>query len=329
MKKAIVTGGAGFIGSHLVDRLLKENCHVIVLDNFSNGSLKNLESAMKDPLLKIEKADVADRKAIERFFCDVDAVYHCAALADIVPSIEQPLEYFRSNVNGTLQVMECARLHHVKNVVYIASSSCYGIPDQYPTLEDAPISPQYPYALTKFLGEQIALHWGRVYKININSLRLFNVYGPRARTRGTYGAVFKVFMPQKIHGKPFTVVGDGTQTRDFTYVSDVVEAIWQLSRSDLRNEVMNVGSGRTVSVNTLVQLLGGGPVVHVPKRPGEPNSTFADISKIKKLLGWQPRVSIEEGIKQLLKNINDWKDAPVWTPEGIESATREWFQRLS
>lgn len=328
MKRVIVTGGAGFIGSHLVDRLLAENCSIIVLDNFSNGSLKNLEAAQRNSLLKIEEADITDQKAIEPFFRGIDVVYHLAGLADIVPSIERPLEYFRTNVDGTLHVMECARQHRVKRIVYAASSSCYGFPNQTPTLEEAAINPQYPYALTKFLGEQTVLHWGRIYKMNTNSLRLFNVYGPRARTGGTYGAVFKIFLPQKIHGRPFTVVGDGQQTRDFTYVSDVVEAIWRVSESPLRNEIMNVGSGRTVSVNTLVQLLGGGEVVHLPKRPGEPDCTFADISKIKRLLGWRPHVSIEEGVKHLLANIDYWKDAPVWTPEGIQSATREWFQYL-
>ena len=280
--KALVTGCAGFIGSHLVERLLADKREVTVLDNFSNGSLKNLLSVKSNPLLRIEEADVSDRKKMEPFFSGVDTVYHLAALADIVPSIQRPVEYFKSNVDGTFEVMECARRAAVGQVLYAASSSCYGIPDKTPTSEEAEIRPQYPYALTKFLGEQIVLHCGRVYKMNVNSLRFFNVYCPRARTNGTYGAVFKVFLPQKIHGMPFTIVGDGTQTRDFTYVSDVVEAMVAVAESGLKNEIFNVGSCTTVSVNAIVRLLGGaGKTVHIPKRPGEPDSTFADISKIK------------------------------------------------
>ena len=178
-----------------------------------------------------------------------------------------------------MSVVECARQAGVKRFVYAASSSCYGIPDLYPTPETAPIRPQYPYALTKNLGEQIVLHWGQVYELPVVSLRLFNVYGPWSRTSGTYGAVFGVFLAQKLAGKPFTVVGDGTQTRDFTFVTDVVDAFVCAAQSDVCNEVFNVGTGGTYSVNRLVALLGGG-VVYVPKRPGEPDCTLADTSKI-------------------------------------------------
>ncbi|MBI3315817.1 MAG: SDR family oxidoreductase [Candidatus Omnitrophica bacterium] len=326
--KALVTGGAGFIGSHLVERLLEEKNEVVVLDDFSNGSPKNLRSVQAHRSLTVQKADVSDRKSIEPFFSGVDTVYHLAALADIVPSIQHPDAYFRSNVHGTFEVMECARQARVNRVLYAASSSCYGIPDRTPTSEESEIRPEYPYALTKFLGEQIVMHWGRVYKMNVNSLRFFNVYGPRARTHGTYGAVFKVFLPQKIHGASLTIVGDGTQTRDFTYVSDVIEAMLTVARSDLRNEILNVGSGRTVSVNTIVQLLGGGKTVHIPKRPGEPDCTFADISKIRRLTGWNPKVPIEEGVGILLKHLEDFKDLPVWTTDTIEKATEDWFRYL-
>jgi len=329
MKKILVTGGAGFIGSHLVEALLKDNYQVTVLDNFSNGSLKNLETLKKSPYLEIINVDVSEKQKIAPYFKDREIVFHLAAMADIVPSIQEPAVYFRSNVEGTFSVMECAKESGAGQVVYIASSSCYGIPDIYPTPEEAPIRPQYPYALTKYLGECLALHWGQVYKVPVNSLRLFNVYGPRARTGGTYGAVFKVFLPQKIHGKPFTVVGDGTQTRDFTYVSDAVEAMILLSRSRLCGEILNVGSGQTVSVNRLVELLGGKDVVHIPKRPGEPDCTFADISRIRERLGWSPKVSIEEGVGKTLADIHYWKDAPLWTPETIASATKDWFHYLS
>jgi len=160
------------------------------------------------------------------------------------------------------------------------------------------------------------------------SLRLFNVYGPRSRTSGTYGAVFGVFLAQKLAFKPFTVVGDGKQTRDFTFVSDVTTALMAAAESDYKDKVFNVGSGKTYSVNRLVELLKG-PVAYIPKRPGEPDCTFADTAKIQKMLKWKPEVSFEEGVEILLKNIDYWRNAPVWTPESINEATREWFEFLS
>ncbi|HNW44747.1 MAG TPA: GDP-mannose 4,6-dehydratase, partial [Elusimicrobiales bacterium] len=187
---------------------------------------------------------------------------------------------------------------------------------------------QYPYALTKFLGEQTALHWGQVYKIPVTALRLFNVYGTRSRTSGTYGAVFGVFLAQKLNNRPFTVVGDGTQTRDFTYVTDVADAFFTASESPVFNEVFNVGSGGTYSVNELVKLLGG-EITYIPKRPGEPDCTFADTSKIAKALNWRPKVTFQDGVKEILANIAYWRQAPVWTPDNIADATKDWFKYLA
>ena len=325
--RSLVTGGAGFIGSHLVDRLLEEGHQVIVLDNLSTGRLENLAHHSSRPALSIHQVDIVDKEAIQPYFHDVEWVFHVAGLADIVPSIVQPLDYHHTNVDGTVSVLEAARLSGVKRFIYTTSSTCYGIPDIIPTPETAAIKLEYPYALTKYLGEQYVLHWGKVYKIPIISLRLFNVYGPRSRTTGAYGAVFGVFLVQKLHNKPFTVVGDGTQTRDFTYVSDVVNALVMAAASNLTNEALNVGSGNTYSVNRLVELLGG-DVIHVPKRPGEPDCTWADISKIRRLLGWEPKVSLEEGVKVLLEHIDDWRQAPLWTPETIQKATEDWFKYL-
>ncbi len=326
--RALVTGGAGFIGSHLVERLVERGMETIVLDNFSTGRPENLSHIKDKTRLKIIQVDISDFEAINPHFKNIDWVFHLAALADIVPSIQKPLDYYKSNVTGAACVLESSRLNGVKRFVYAASSSCYGIPNQVPTPESAAIRPQYPYALTKYLGEEMVLHWQQIYGLSANSLRFFNVYGPRSRTSGTYGAVFGVFLAQKLAGKPFTVVGDGTQTRDFTFVTDVVQAMIHTAQSDLAGEIMNVGSGNTYSVNQLVKLLDG-PVTHIPKRPGEPDSTFADISKIKKLLGWQPKVSFESGVSLMLKEIDYWRKAPVWTPEKIEVATKEWFQYLS
>jgi UDP-glucose 4-epimerase len=325
--RTLVTGGAGFIGSHLVEQLLNTGYMVRVLDNFSTGRRQNLAHLRDNPQLDIHEVDVANLEAISPLLEGIDWVFHMAALADIVPSIQHPLPYYHSNVSGTLSVLEAARAAKVKRFLYTASSSCYGLPDVSPTPESAPIRPMYPYALTKYLGEQTALHWGQVYGLPVVSLRLFNVYGPRSRTSGTYGAVFGVFLAQKLAGKPFTVVGDGTQTRDFTFVSDIVDAFITAARSDLSGEVFNVGSGKTNSVNRLVELLGG-DVTFIPKRPGEPDCTFADARKIEQELNWRARVSFEDGVATMLENIDYWREAPVWTPNLIAEATRDWFTYL-
>jgi UDP-glucose 4-epimerase len=329
--KFIVTGGSGFIGSHLVDELLNKDSksEIIILDNFSTGRPENLEHVRNK--IKIVECDLSKKGNWENEFQNVDYVFHLAALADIVPSIQNPYQYFSSNVIGTFNVIEACKNKDISKFIYAASSSCYGIPKKYPTDEDTTIDTQYPYALTKRMGEELVMHWSSIYKIPSISLRLFNVYGPRSRTSGTYGAVFGVFLAQKIAKKPFTIVGDGNQTRDFTYVSDVAKAFIRASESDLSSEILNVGSGYTTSVNKLVELIGGinAEKVFIPKRPGEPNCTFADIKKIKYLLKWSPDISIEIGVKIVLENINYWKDAPVWTPELIDVETKDWFKYLS
>ena len=328
-KNVIVTGGAGFIGSHVLDRLLKDDHQVTVIDNLSTGRMANLAHCQTNPQLTFVKADIADFDSISSLFKNKDMVFHLAALADIVPSIVEPRSYYMANVLGTMNVLEASRLNGVKRFVYAASSSCYGIPPagHYPTSESEPIHPQYPYALTKYMGECAVLHWGQVYKLPVLSLRLFNVYGTRSRTSGTYGAVFGVFLGQKLNGKPFTVVGDGNQTRDFTYVTDVASAFVTAAFSSVSNEIFNVGTGKPQSVNQLVSLLKGDKV-HIPKRPGEPDCTWADTSKIQAKLGWKPEVSFEQGVAEVLKHIDYWRQAPVWTPESIESATKDWFKYM-
>ncbi len=324
----LVTGGAGFIGSHLVDRLINDGRRVRVLDNFIVGRRANLAQHEGDPQLEIVEGDVADFKIASRATEGVQRVFHLAARADIVPSIREPEAYFRANVDGTFALLEAARRESIARFVYVASSSCYGIPSLYPTSETAPADPRYPYALTKYLGEQIVLHWGKVYRLPTASVRFFNVYGPRARTSGTYGAVFGVFLAQLLAGQPLTIVGDGEQTRDFTFVSDAVDALITVAASDRVGEVYNVGSGRPVSVNEIVRLLGSPPTVQIPKRPGEPDCTWADISKIGAELGWAPKINIAEGVKAMRQNIEYWRDAPVWTAAGIAEATRDWFRFL-
>lgn len=321
----MVTGGAGFIGSHLVERLLQNGNDVVVVDNLSSGQLKNLPAHDR---LTVHRVDITNAAHLTEAFEGADWVFHLAAVADIVPSIENPDLYHRVNVDGTFNVLEAARAAQVKRFVYAASSSCYGIPDNFPTPESAPFNAMYPYALTKYIGEQYVLHWGRTYGLPIASLRLFNVFGPRHRTSGAYGAVFGVFLAQKLAGKPFTIVGDGSQTRDFTFVTDVADAFIATAASDVSGEVMNVGSGGTYSVKQLVELLDG-PAVHIPKRPGEPDCTFADISKIGRLVGWSPRIDFETGVAEILRHIDDWRDAPIWTVDRIAEATAGWFKYLS
>lgn len=324
----IVTGGAGFIGSHMVDRLLEQGRQVRVIDNFSNGSLRNLEHHQDNEKLEVINADLADFAAAEGLFDGADRVFHFAALADIVPSIEKPKEYFRSNVDGTFNALEQSAKAGAKRFLYAASSTCYGIPDAFPTSEDAPIRPQYPYALTKNMGEQLTMHWAQVYKLSALSLRMFNVYGPRARTGGTYGAVFGVFLAQLLANEPLTIVGDGEQTRDFTYVSDVVEAFLAAAASDKAGQIYNIGSGGAYSINLLAKLLGAEKTQHIPKRPGEPDCTWADVHKIHDELGWKAKISFKEGVAHMLDNIDHWREAPVWTPERIAEATSGWFKYL-
>lgn len=326
-RRVLVTGGGGFIGSHLVERLLDDGHEVIVLDNFSTGRMENLDHVKDNRQLTIHQVDVSNHGEIHTFFEEVAWVFHLAALADIVPSIQQPLRYHRANVDGTIAVLEAARSSGVKRFIYAASSSCYGIAEQSPTPETAPIRPEYPYALTKYIGEQYVLHWNKVYKLPCVSLRLFNVFGPRSRTSGAYGAVFGVFLAQKLAGRPFTVVGDGTQTRDFTFVTDVADALVKAAESQVEGEIFNVGSGSTYSVNYLVELLGG-DVVNIPKRPSDPDCTFADITRISRVLDWQPKVSFEEGVRIMLENIDHWQDAPVWDEKSIAEATKDWFAYL-
>jgi UDP-glucose 4-epimerase len=327
--KVLVTGGAGFIGSHLADLLIKTGHKVVVIDNLSNGRLNNINHLLDNKNFKFHELDIMNLDEIKPIFKNVDWVFHMAGMADIVPSIESPKKYYDCNVTGTFNVLEAAREASIKKIVYAASSSSYGIPDNYPTAETADIRPQYPYALTKYMGEELVIHWSQTYKIPAISLRLFNVYGPRSRTTGAYGAVFGVFLSQKIHNKPYTVVGDGTQTRDFTYVADVAKAFLKAAEVSATGIALNVGSDNHYSVNRLVELLGGGELTYVPKRPGEPDCTYADTTMIHEVLGWKAEVSFEDGVAEMLKHLDDWKDAPVWEPDSIKKATATWFKYLN
>lgn len=324
---AIVTGAAGFIGSHMVDLLLDRGHQVRAIDNLSSGRRENLAHHDGHPRLTVVIRDVRDVQPRDPLLEGVEYVFHFAGIGDIVPSIERPIDYLSANVMGTVRVLEASRQAGVKKFVYAASSSCYGLAADLPTTERAPIHPQYPYALSKYLGEQAVMHWGQVYHLPVVSIRIFNAYGPRSRTTGVYGAVFGVFLAQKLAGKPFTMVGDGTQRRDFVFVTDVVRAFLLAAESPCQQEIFNVGAGQPQSISRLVELLEG-EVVHLPKRPGEPDCTWADITKIRTRLGWQPMVSFEEGVKRMLGQMEHWRSAPVWDEASIAEATVTWFKYL-
>jgi UDP-glucose 4-epimerase len=324
---AVVTGGAGFIGSHMVDLLADQGFRVHVIDNLVGGRAANLAQHARNPDVHLDERDVRTLAADDRAFRGARYAFHFAGIGDIVPSIERPSDYVSVNVHGTVQVLEAARHAGVHKLVYAASSSCYGLAT-VPTAEDHPIAPQYPYALSKYLGELAVFHWHQVYRLPVNAIRIFNAYGTRARTSGAYGAVFGVFLRQKLAGAPFTVVGDGTQRRDFVYATDVAAAFLRAAETERTGEAWNVGAGNPQSVNRLVELLGG-KVVHLPKRPGEPDCTWADIGKITRELGWKPVVSFEEGVARVLAEIDYWRDAPLWDAVSIAAATKRWFEALA
>lgn len=323
--KIVVTGGAGFIGSNLVDYLVKKKHKVIVIDNFSTGLKNNLKLSQKK--VKIINKDISHNNNLDRIFKGVDYVFHLAGLADIVPSIEKPESYFRSNVLGTFNILEACRKNKIKKIIYAASASCYGLPKKFPTNELEKINVKYPYAFTKWQGEELVKHWFEIYKLPYISMRFFNVYGPRSRTSGAYGAVFGVFLAQKVAKRPLTVVGSGKQTRDFIHITDIVEALYKAAFSKVEGKIYNVGSGKETSVNKIANLISK-KRISIPKRPGEPDRSLSDIKKIKKDLNWRPKVSIEKGVQDLLENLHHWKKAPVWTPKKIKKATKVWFKFL-
>ena len=325
--RCIVTGASGFIGSHLVDALLADGHEVLGIDDLSTGRLKNLDAACSRAGFRFLEKNICTVSKTDLPFAGCDWFFHLAGRADLVPSIVNPEDYFQVNVEGTFRALQLARELGVKRFLYAASSTCYGIPDVYPTPETAPCKPEHPYALTKLMGEEMVMHWHRVYQLPTLSLRLFNVYGPRSRTTGAYGAVFGVFLRQKLAGVPFTVVGDGTQTRDFTFVSDVASAFLAAAKATAQGEIFNVGSGHSYAVNRLVELLGGDKEF-IPRRPGEPDCTFAETQKITSRIGWTPAIPLEEGVARMMAVIDDWRDAPLWNQSTIAEATTDWFKHL-
>jgi UDP-glucose 4-epimerase len=324
---AVVTGGAGFIGSHMVDLLISDGFHVRVVDNLVGGSLRNISMHIDSGRAEFYEVDIRLLQDHPGIFEDAEFVFHFAGIGDIVPSIEHPEEYMSVNVQGTVTVLQMARRsRRLKKFVYAASSSCFGLANT-PTTEDHPIDTKYPYALSKYLGELACLHWGAVYQVPVNAVRIFNAYGIRSRTNGAYGAVFGVFLRQLIEGRPLTVVGDGEQSRDFVYVTDVARAFHIVANKAPSGEVYNLGNGNPQSVNRLVELLNPKGVEFIPDRPGEPRCTHADVTKLKSL-GWASLVEFEQGVSEMLENIEYWKAAPLWDSRSIKEATKTWFKHM-
>ena len=298
--KSVITGGAGFIGSNLTDHLVKAGHKVVILDNFVSGKRSNL-SHHKNQNVKIIKIDISKDNNLERYFKNIDYVFHLAGLAEIIPSIKNPKKYFVNNVLGTLNVIEAAKKTKIKKLIYAASSSCYGTPKSFPTSEKSKIDLKHPYAVTKYMGEELVLKYASIFNMPNISFRFFNVYGPRLNLSVQYSAVMGNFLSQKKNNKPLTIVGDGKQTRDFIHVDDLAKAFLKTIKSKSVNKIYNLGSGKKTSINTIAKIFGG-KKKFIEKRPGEPKNSLADISKIKKDINWKPSINIEDGIKKLLKN---------------------------
>ncbi len=293
----LVTGGAGFIGSHIVKRLLKDGHEVRVLDNLSTGRRERIPAGVE-----FIEADFTHMDSVRHAFEDVDGVFHVGALPRVQVSIEDPVTTSLHNIMGTINILTLARDANVKRVVYSASSSAYGLQAKYPLTTDMLPHPLNPYAVQKYVGELFCENFARLYGMETVSLRYFNVYGPDMAEDGAYVTVLSVFKQQAMRGEPLTVVGDGEQTRDFTHVLDVVEAnILAMNSSKVgAGEVLNIGAGEDHSVNEVAAMFNR-PVKHVAERPGEPRRTLADISETRELLGWEPKIPFKQGVESLLK----------------------------
>ena len=298
-KNSVITGGAGFVGSNLVDRLVSIGHKVIVLDNFVSGKKSNL-SHHSEKNVKIIKIDISD-KNLDKYFKKADYIFHLAALAQIIPSFKDPNKYFKNNVIGTLNVLKAAKKVKIKKLIYAASSSCYGTPKKFPSSEKDKIDLKHPYAVTKFIGEELVMRYASIFKMPNISFRFFNVYGPRLNVSGQYSAVIGNFLTQTKNRKPLTVVGDGKQTRDFIHVDDLIDAFIQVIKTKSVNKIYNLGSGKRTSINTIAKIFGG-KKKFIPIRPGEPKNSVANIKKVKKEINWKPNISIEQGIKSLLSS---------------------------
>jgi UDP-glucose 4-epimerase len=320
-QKFIVTGGAGFIGSHLVDLLLENGNQVVALDNLINGSRANIEHHFNNSNFQFLEIDIKN-KIENQNFENVNGIFHLAGIGDVIPSINNPEIYMKNNLEGSFNVLQAAEHYSIPRIIYAASSSCYGNAET-PTNEEAPIACAHPYAVSKFLAEQLLFKLGEIYRIKVSSACIFNAYGRRFKTTGAYGSVIGVFLKQRLENYPLTIAGNGSQSRDFVHVKDVARAFNEIQLKGKPGNRYNVGSGSTVSIQSLASIIGG-QVQYIPDRGGEARNTLADISKIQKEIGWRPQISFEEGCLDMLSNIKDWHDAPFWTMEKIAQEVSKW-----
>jgi len=294
-QKVAVTGGAGFIGSHIVDELAKRGFDVHVIDNYAAGKRED----RINPSATYHELDILDYESIAPIISGASYVFHEAALPRVQYSIQYPQETFRVNVDGLVSVLRASHEGGVKRLIYAASSSAYGDQPALPLSENLPAQPKSPYGLQKYFGELTCRLWSEVYNLPTVSLRYFNVYGPKFDPEGEYALVIGKFLKQRMAGNSLTITGDGTQTRDYTHVRDVVRANLLAAESVAvgKGEVINIGAGRNVSVSDLAAMIGG-PVVHIEPRL-EPHDTRADIQRARELLGWEPTIRLEDGIDEL------------------------------
>jgi UDP-glucose 4-epimerase len=292
--RALVIGGAGFIGSHLADALVREGCAVRILDNFATGQRANL-----NPAAEVIEGDIREIASIRPAFAGVDCVFHTAALPRVMLSIEHPVETHMVNVVGTLNALIAARDAKVGHFIYSGSSSVYGDQDVLPLRETMTPNPLNPYALQKLGGEQYTRMFHRLFGMRTLTLRYFNVYGPRMTTEGAYVTVISVFIRERLAGRPLTIHGDGSQTRDFTHVSDVVRANLAAMKCAIADgRAVNIGRGSALSVNAIAAIVGG-PTVYSERRPGDPRATLADLTESRKVLGWEPQVDTAAAVREL------------------------------
>jgi len=303
--RCIVTGGAGFIGSNLVDKLIDDGHEVIIFDNYSTGKKENINPKAKFFLVDISHQPSFENKTMKDVMTGVDVVFHLAALARVQPSIENPIEYHNTNVNGTLNLLKACVDYNVERFVFSSSSSVYGDVEEkdLPTSENANLNPMSPYALHKLVGEQYCKLFSELYDLETVCLRYFNVYGERQPIEGAYTLVMGVFAQQMLQGNSMTIRGDGNQRRDFTYVGDVVDANIKCMDYplELNGDIFNVGNGDNKSVNQIATMMGGSRVHIEPVI--EPKVTLADNSKIKKVLDWKPTQDLKEWISKWIKSL--------------------------
>ncbi len=296
IKKYLVIGGAGFIGSHLSDRLLNLKNQVTILDNLSTGKKKNI-----NPKAKFFKADIRNLKQILPYFKNIDGVFLLAALPQVEYSINYPRESNENNLNGTLNVLVASQQAKVKKIVYSSSSVIYGNTKKTPIKEIFKSNPLSPYALQKLAGEEYCRLFSLIHNLETVSLRYFNVYGTRMNNKGAYINVISIFINQLTKKQPLTITGNGKQTRDFVHINDVVEAniLAMNSKKTKQGEVINIGSGKSYSINKIANMFSS-KIKYITRRL-EPYKTLADISLAKKLLNWEPKVKLKQGIKEIIK----------------------------